>query len=531
VLEAGPTAALLAALAVFVFLGALTLRSHTQLVLVAEAGTRDAEARVARILAYGDRLSAFGLAASILGAVLVALAGLGINRNQAAARARHAELEELAHAVDLAPVMLRDPDGRIRHWSSGLERFYGWGADEAVGGSSHELLATEFPQPLAQIEAILLQEGAWQGELRHRRRDGSSIAVTSHWALHRDGRGRPATVIEVNSDVTALKAAEAALKESEARFRNVADHAPVITWMTDEADRCAFLSRPWREVTGQSEVEGRGKGWLACIHPDDAPVVEAAFLAASAARRPFRLDFRLRRRDGSHGWVANAGVPRFAADGAFRGYVGSISDIDERKELERRQELLVRELNHRVKNILAVTQAVARLSGAGATSLDAFLHAFNGRLQALAAANELLTGSGWVSTGLDALLVKVLQPHGAQDQTRFVLKVRDGQVPASLAQDLTLALHELATNAAKYGALSTPDGRVVVEAEAGGPDTDAALRLVWREEGGPTVVAPARPGFGTRLLRQLVTGQHGGTLDVDWHPEGLVCRLELPAQA
>jgi PAS domain S-box-containing protein len=315
---------------------------------------------------------------------------------------------------------------------------------------------------------------------------------------------------------------------AEARYRDLADHAPVIAWVSDAAGSCTYLSRPWYAFTGQEPGEGKDWGWLKKVHPEDRKLVREAFATAGRARAPFRLDYRLRRHDGGYRWVIDAAAPRFAPDGAFLGYVGSVVDIDERKALEERQRLLLEELNHRVKNIIAVTQSVAHLTSLSAGSLDEFHEVFQGRLHALAAANELLTAGGWQAISLEALLRRVLLPHGEPGESRLELSVEDVSIGGELVQDLTLALHELATNATKHGALSMPWGRVAVEAGPAAAARGPTLRLVWRELGGPPVRAPTHEGFGTRLLRQLITRRHGGRLELDWRADGLVCSLELP---
>lgn len=201
-----------------------------------------------------------------------------------------------------------------------------------------------------------------------------------------------------------------------------------------------------------------------------------------------------------------------------------------RRQAEQRQALLLRELNHRVKNIFAMVQSMAFLAGREADSFESFRDGFHRRLQALASANELLTGPGWQAASLEELVRRALRPHGLGSGQRFELRLAPGvEVTAGLAQDLALALHELATNAVKHGAFAHGQGRVVIEAEAVGPDR-ASLCLVWREEGGPPTEAPSRQGFGTRLLATLFGRHPGGRIRMEWRPEGLVCRIEAPLE-
>ena len=194
-----------------------------------------------------------------------------------------------------------------------------------------------------------------------------------------------------------------------------------------------------------------------------------------------------------------------------------------RARAEARQRLLLGELNHRVKNTLAVIQGMARQTVSRAESVPEFVATFAARVRALAAAHDLLTETGWAGVGLAELVRRALEPHAAEDQA--VVVVDDAVVPTSLAQDLALTLHELGTNAVKYGALSRPGGRVTVE---GGVSEDGELRLVWRETGGSPVARPTRPGYGTLLLTQTIAYGRGGEVGLDWRREGLVCTVRVP---
>ncbi|WP_375767789.1 PAS domain S-box protein [Archangium gephyra] len=152
--------------------------------------------------------------------------------------------------------------------------------------------------------------------------------------------GRADRVLVTLMDIGERKAAERALQESEARFRNMADHAPVMMWMTDPRGGCTYLNRQWYEFTGQTEQTGLGFGWLKALHPEDAVSVEAVFVEANARRAPFQLDYRLRRADGEYRWAIDAAAPRFGPGGEFLGYIGSVIDITERRRREELQRFL-----------------------------------------------------------------------------------------------------------------------------------------------------------------------------------------------
>jgi PAS domain S-box-containing protein len=177
---------------------------------------------------------------------------------------------------------------------------------------------------------------AFEVEKRYVRPDGTVVWVRNSVTAIRGADGSFDSMLAVSVDITDRKAAEAALRESEARFRNVADHAPIMMWVTDPSGACTYLNRRWYEFTGQSEAEALGLGWTKATHPDDEKLAAEAFLSANAAQAPFRVEYRLRRTDGTFRWAIDAASPRFGPGGEFLGYVGSVIDIDERREAETR---------------------------------------------------------------------------------------------------------------------------------------------------------------------------------------------------
>jgi PAS domain S-box-containing protein len=202
-------------------------------------------------------------------------------------------------------------------------------------------------------------------------------------------------------------------------------------------------------------------------------------------------------------------------------------DITARKQADERQQMLVTELSHRVKNMLAVVGVLAERSCANATSVAGCLEAFRGRLQALAAAHNALIADDWAGASLAAVIQTTLEPYLGDDD-RIRLDIHDLRITPELALSLALGVHELATNAVKYGALSSPAGRIALTAHLERGGSGEALRLVWQEDGGPAVARPAVPSFGTSMLSQAIQYQHKGTVEFDWRKQGLVCRLSLP---
>jgi PAS domain S-box-containing protein len=207
-------------------------------------------------------------------------------------------------------------------------------------------------------------------------------------------------------------------------------------------------------------------------------------------------------------------------------FTGIVRDITERKRTEEHQSILVAELDHRVKNILAQVAVVASSTRQGSYSIDEFLQSLNGRIQSMAAAHNLLSKSGWQSVGLDALVRNQLAPYAVG--TNVTISGTDVALPSAKIQALARVLHELATNAAKYGALSIPSGQVSVSWNRK-PNRDGTnLMLVWQEHGGPPVASEVQSSYGINLIRNLVPHEIGGMVDLVFAAEGVSCRIEIP---
>jgi PAS domain S-box-containing protein len=340
-----------------------------------------------------------------------------------------------------------------------------------------------------------------------------------------DEHGQPAGVLAVVVETTEGVRGQQALAESDARFRNLADHAPVMVWLTGPDGACVYLSRSWYELTGQTPETGLGFGWLDAVHPDDAERVRGLFLAAHAQGEPYNGEYRVRRHDGAYRWALDAATPRRGPDGRLLGYIGSVIDITERKDSEQQQNLLMREIDHRAKNVLAVVQAVLRLSRAD--TAEGYREVVEGRIASLARAHSLLASNRWNGVELRHLLEEELAPYVAGQEQRLNLTGPSLLMSAELAQTLALVLHELATNAAKHGALSNSSGTIVISWQA---TAELALSLEWRETTGRKVRAPKRLGFGSELIRSSIRRQLGGEITKEWPATGMICHLTIPAQ-
>jgi PAS domain S-box-containing protein len=332
-----------------------------------------------------------------------------------------------------------------------------------------------------------------------------------------------------NGVVEKLAARERALRESEGRFRELADSAPVLIWMLGPDKSGMYFNKPWLVFTGRKLEEELGEGWLDGVHPKDMPALEAC-ADAFAMRRPFTTEFRMRRHDGEWRWFLDSGVPRFDEHGEFLGFIGCSIDITERKQAEERQALLVNELNHRVKNTLATVQSLATHTLRTAATPEQFREAFEARLLALSETHNLLTQRNWAGASLTHLIEHEVAPYAEKHGSkRLVVRGEDIELQPRAALALGMAFHELATNAAKYGALSNGTGCIEVSWQAanGCPPKDS-IQLTWTEREGPLVRPPAQRGFGSRLVDRSIRVELGGRVDADFDPAGLRVSIEIP---
>lgn len=214
--------------------------------------------------------------------------------------------------------------------------------------------------------------------------------------------------------------------------------------------------------------------------------------------------------------------------GTTVGLTGAAVDVTERKENEQHLRLLMRELTHRSKNLLAVIQAMARQTARHAGSIDDFVEIFSARLQALSKSHDLLVQESWYGASLNDMVRSQLGHHLDRENSQFTIKGPNIFLKPEAAQNIGLAIHELSTNAAKYGALSVPTGHVHITWARRPADTGGGFELSWREEGGPTVAKPAARGFGSLVIERNLARALDGTVDLDFAPAGLVCTVTVP---
>ena len=326
-------------------------------------------------------------------------------------------------------------------------------------------------------------------------------------------------------EVTAQLAQVAAIRESEAHYREIATSVPALLWVT-RADRSfEFVNQALLDFSGASpDLLLGSEAPMMFVHPDDRADVERLREESFARQSSQAFVARVANASGEWRWLRFLSCPRRDSGGAFQGFIGTAVDVTELRQAELAQRLLVNELNHRVKNTLATLQSLARQTLRPGVEPEAARDRFLDRLHALSAAYNVLNRESWQGADLLEIAAVVLRPYANADQ----IQLRGGSVvlAPSIALAMAIALHELAENASRYGALSSPEGgvRLAWTSRRG----ERAVRLRWRERGGPADQSISCQGFGMRLLTVGLRGEIGSPAQLDIEPEGFTWTMTIP---
>jgi PAS domain S-box-containing protein len=321
---------------------------------------------------------------------------------------------------------------------------------------------------------------------------------------------------------------EAVVAEGETRLQEALAAGAVMAFDWDSSTDLVRRSDNSAQILGLDPQQILdGKSFRARVHPDDLARMETLWSTLNRDNPTFAMAYRFLRLDGREVWLQEISKAEFDAAGRFVRLKGLKLDVTERKRAEERQKILTAELDHRVKNMLARVAAVAESMSQGSGSIAEFLRAFNGRIQSMAAAHTLLSQTGWQGANLTAVVRGQLAPYATDANT--TIAGTDIILSQSAAQALAMVLHELVTNAVKYGALSIPSGQVSVSWDRrlnGGAAPN--LIFVWRELSGPPVAPAIQSGYGSCLIRELIPHELGGSVDLAFGLDGACCRIEFP---
>jgi len=437
-----------------------------------------------------------------------------------------------AHASTAAAI-LRGPSHRIEVVNPAFTELVG------KTGLEGKTVAEAFPELVAQGFLDLLNEVFSTGRAHVGREvevifDGQSNGQRHHivdfvYQPLADPGGIGKGVFIQATDVTDAIRVEAALRESEAKYEAIVNSIDQMIWSTlPNGDHDYFNSR-WYDFTGVAQGDTNGANWKLMFHPDDQERARKTWMHSVRTGEPYHIEYRLRYHTGGYRWVVGRARCVRGSDGSITRWFGTCTDINNLKETEAKRQLLLREMDHRIKNLFTVTGGMISMTAQTAPSVSAMATSLRGRLHALAKAHDLIrsavggeAGSGQI-TSLRTLIQDILQPHlGEGDEKRVSLNGPPILLGDDAAVGLALIFHELATNAMKYGALGKADGLLAVTWTSNGD----RLELSWAEQSSDRMITPPRQaGFGSELAQATATDQLRGMIRFDWRPTGVVVEL------
>ncbi|MED5546944.1 MAG: PAS domain S-box protein [Pseudomonadota bacterium] len=451
-------------------------------------------------------------------------------------------MSTLAHGTDPAALLAaivessddaivgKTLDGTILSWNAAAERVFGWPHDEIVGRNIRTLIPEDRQDEEDAIIARIRQGLRMPTfETVRLRKDGSlvDVAVTVSPLLDREGKVVAAS--KIARDISGQKATQRQLAESEQRFRLLADNMSQLAWIADSEGAIFWYNKRWFDYTGTTLDEMRGWGWRSVHHPDYVEGVVARISACYRSGADWEDTFPLRSAKGEWRWFLSRAKPIRDADGAIVFWFGTNTDVTEMRDAEQRIELLLQEVNHRSKNMLAIIQSLARRSDA---SRPDFIERLEQRIRGLAANQDVLVRRAWSDIPVMEMIEAQLRSLGEQ-RAQVSCEGPDVMLSPGAAEALAMALHEMGTNALKYGALSDPGGRVTIswtrESGPTGEEDDATFRIRWCERGGPAVEAPQHKGFGTRIIVDVPRVKLSAEVVTSYDVAGFCWQLECRA--
>lgn len=463
---------------------------------------------------------------------------MDVTHMREAERARQESEERLAATYEAATIGIAEADetGRLLRVNDSLCKM--------LGRSRDQLLAMTFFDYTDQDdrgEDAANYARQVRGELnsysirkRARKPDGTMVFLDVYGSAVRDQEGRFLYGVRVLQDVTEAKHMEDRIRESEQHMRDLLEGLPAAVYTTDAEGRITFFNKACINMAGRTPQ--LGDAWCVTWRlytPDGVPLPHDQCPMAIALKedRAVRgVEAVAERPDGTFVPFIPYPTPLHDADGKLTGAINMLVDITERKQAENRQKTLIDELNHRVKNTLATVQGLAAQTARHSDNLQDFSKRYERRLLGLARAHDLLTKRHWGDAPLDFLAHEVLAPISTSFGERVRIDGPSIMLNPRAALSLTMALTELSTNATKYGALSSETGMLELTWQIREAATQITLDLLWQESGGPSVQAPTRRGFGTRLMETCIERDLGGELDIVFDPQGLRCRIAIPLE-
>ena len=418
-------------------------------------------------------------------------------------------------------IISASPEGVIQTWNDGAQRLLGWSAQEAVGQPMLALIADAAHEDAHALLKRAMNGEQFQMELEALDHQGACVAISVGAAPVHDREG-------------AIIALSFIIRDLRRRRRSQANDALLASLVRQSRDSIFSVTReglistwnPASEKLYGYSCEEAINHPLSMIMPAGKREESHAMVAAVLRGEMVFLETQRQRKDGGLVDVAISGAPLRNPNGDIIGISAIHRDITPQRQHEEQMRLVMRELAHRSKNLLAIILSMAAQTARNSPALPEFTARFTQRLQGLAHSHDLLIQQNWLGAPIRELIKSHLEPFIEEDRARVVLAGPDVIVDPKAAQNIGLALHELATNASKYGALSNARGRVEI---MWGMTPEGTFMLHWRESGGPRVSAPKRRGFGQTVLERLASQALEGKTSLSFNKDGVVWRMEIPS--
>lgn len=385
-----------------------------------------------------------------------------------------------------------------------------------------------------EVVPAVLGQGRWTGELSFRNMKTGRLVPVIYDAFRIDdpASGAPANIAMLTRDISERKQSEDRLRDSERRLSAVLNNTRMAVFMMNADQHCVYMNAAAEALSGYSLPEIQGRVLHDVIHhsyPDGRPypLHDCPIDRGLNDQNQVQGEENFVHKNGRFYAVAFTASPIRDSEGGIVGTVLEVRDIRQEKEDSLRLEMMIDELNHRVKNSLATVQSIVWQALRSHPVASGVKEAIESRVMALSRSHDLLTRRSWSSAPLGEVVLKSLEPFGITDShsERFSIEGPEVHLRPNAALALSLGLHELATNAAKYGALATEKGIVRVTWQ---PGLDGGVGLLWREEGGPPVEPPRRRGFGSKLIERGLAHELNGAVRLTYAPGGVACEIEVP---
>lgn len=428
-------------------------------------------------------------------------------------------------------IFTTDRDGNIDSWPPGAANVFGWTAAEIVGKPAALLFIPEDRENGEDWQELqtALNHGYAPDVRWHQHKSGTRVYIEgSVWPLKGADGVSPRGFLKIGQDMTLRREHEIALMDSEERFRLLATTVPHLVFRSTTQGERTWASPQWAAYTGMSEEQSEGYGWLDAIHPDDRRLALKRWEEAGSDGETYYGEHRIRRQhDGMYRWHQTRAVPIRASDEGAKEWVGSAADIHDMRMLQERQGILVGELQHRTRNLLAVVRSIASQTVLMVDSLADFQRSFDSRLGALSRVQGLLSRADTDLVTVEALLRMELNAV-TEEWSRIHLAGPYVVIGDGTLQTLTLVIHELSTNAVRHGGLADPKGKVDIEWFKRESADGGQLVIEWREKFAARSEPSPMRGFGRQLIEEAIPYQLGASTRFVLEPASLHCVLTLP---